>query len=167
MFIAFYNESSHGRDRDNYNTCEITGSGAYTSETMEQLLNDMFRAGEYHRKSIKKDHYDYTSITWLGVHEIDIKQTFYRDWDFNIDWNYDGNTSESELLEMIANSDKGKEAAAEAEMKRKEQETKKKAEAVTRKQKRIEAEARKAERDEQHDQDEYERLKLKFEGEKS
>jgi len=169
MFITFYKEYNHGKDRNNYKTCELSESGAYTADTKEQLLNDMFRAEKRHSKSKGSGHYEYeyTNIEWMGMYEIDIKQTFYQNWEFGIDIENDAIcATEAALLEMIANSDKAKEAAAEAAVKRKEQEKKKQADAVIRKQKRIESKARQVERDELKDREDYKRLRLKFEGDK-
>ncbi len=167
MFVAFFNENAHGRDRDNYTTCHITESGALVAESKEELLDDMFTREEYHRKSQKKDSDYYSSVSWLGMHEIDVKNTFYQDWEFNINWDYDGNTSESELSAMITNSEKGKKAAADKEKERKRQERKRKEDKKILEQKRI---VKKAEGDklkELQDREDYDRLKLKFEGEGS
>lgn len=167
MFIAIYKEYEHGRNRDNYDTCKLEEADALSALTMEELLNKMFDTQAYHDGSKKRGHYeyDYTSIEWMGVHEIEIKDTIYQSFDsWGIDCDPKWPIQESELLEMVANSGKGKKVAIEAEIKRKEQEEKKKADAVIRKQKRIEAKARKVERDELKDREDYDRLKLKYEG---
>jgi len=166
MFIAFYREYQHGRDRDNYNTSEITDSGSIARESMEDLLNEMFRLSEHHKKSVKpKDQsfsYEYTSIEWLGVHEIEVKNTFYQESDFEINWDYIGNTSEKVLLKMIDNSELGKKAALEEEIDRKRQAEKTKLENEVRKKKRLIKEQEDLELSEQHDKEEYERLKTKY-----
>ncbi len=170
MFVAFYKEYQHGRNRDNYSTIEIRDTGVLAAETKGQLLNDMFDMSEYHRKSIKSKSasfsYEYTSVEWMGVHEIDVKNTFYRNWEFDIDWDYDGNVSENDLSEMIANSEKGKQAVADKEKDRKRQKKKRKEDAEIRKQKSLLKKSEDERLKELHDQEEYERLKLKFEGDK-